>query len=70
MLEGVEIALDEGGAFEEIEGQIAADAKFGEHGQFSAASLGLVGEGEDARGIAFEIAYGGIKLRESYFHAG
>ena len=68
--EGVVITLDEGGAFEQVEGKIAADAEFGKDDEVGAKAVGLRGESEDARGIAFEIADGGIELSEGYFHPG
>ena len=70
VFQGVEIALDEGRALEEIEGQIAADAEFGEDGKFSAAALGLFREVENAGGVAFKVADSGIELSEGYLHSG
>ncbi len=68
--EGVMIALNERRAFEKIEGKIPADAEFGEDGELGAKEFGLRGKGEDARGIANEIANRGIELSEGYFHSG
>ena len=70
VFQGVEIALDESRAFEEIEREIAADAEFGEDGKFSAAALGLFREVENAGGVAFKVADSGIKLSEGYLHSG
>ncbi len=56
------IAFDEGGAFDEILRGVAADAEFGKDGEFGAAGLGFGGEFEDAFGIAFEVADGGVEL--------
>ena len=64
------ISIDEGGAFEEVLGQVSAQAKLGKNGQIGAALVSGVRQAEDAGGIACKIAYGGIKLRERYFHAG
>ena len=69
VFESVEIALDEGGAFEEIEREIAADAEFGEDGKFSAAALGLFRKVENAGGVAFKVADSGIELSEGYLHS-
>ena len=44
----VEIALDERRAFQEIEREIAADAKFGEDGKIRAALFGFRRKCEDA----------------------
>jgi hypothetical protein len=68
--ERVVIALDEVGTFEKIEREVAADAEFGEDGEFGAKAFGLRGEGENARRIAFEITHGWIELSEGYFHPG
>ena len=65
----VEIALDEGGALEQVEGEIAADAEFGKDGELGAALFGLLRKCEDAGGVAFKVADRGIELSEGYFHA-
>ena len=62
------IAFEEAGPLEEIERKIAADAEFGENGQVGAGLFGLVGQFQDAGGIARKIAYGGIELGESDLH--
>jgi len=56
------IAFGEGGALDEILRRVAADAEFGEDGEFGAAGFGFRGEFEDARGIAFEVSDGGVEL--------
>jgi hypothetical protein len=69
VFQGVEIALDESGALEQVEREIAADAEFGEDGEFRAAALGLVREVENAGGVAFKVANSWVELGESYLHS-
>jgi len=56
------VAFYEGGAFNQVLRGIAADAEFGEDSKFGAAGFGFGGEFEDALGVAFEVAYGGVEL--------
>jgi len=69
-VEGLVIALNESGALEKIEGKIAAHTELGEDGEIGATALGFRCEGQDARGVAIEIADRGIELGEGYDHAG
>ena len=61
-VEGVVIALDEGGTLEEIEGKVTADAELGKDGEVGTESLGLFRKRENTRGIAVEITHSGIEL--------
>jgi hypothetical protein len=63
------IAVDEGGAFEQILREIAAQAKFRKNREVRAALMGGSCQAQNASGISCKITYGGIKLRERYFHA-
>jgi len=69
VFQGVQIALDEGGALEEIEREIAAGAELGKYGEFRAAALGLFREVENAGGVAFKVADGWVELGEGYLHS-
>jgi len=62
------IALEEFGTLDEILRRIAAEAKFGENDKAGAARFCRRGHFQHARGIAGEIADGGIELGEGYFH--
>ena len=63
----VAIAFEEAGAFEQIQREIAADAEFGKDGEIGAAVFGFAGHVENARGIAGEVADGGIELARAIF---
>ena len=69
VFEGVQIALDERGAFEKIEGKIAADTELGEDGEFRATAFGLLRKVENAGGVAFKVADSWIELGEGYLHS-
>ena len=69
VFEGVEIALDERGALEEVEGKVTADAEFGKDGEFGVATLGLFREVENAGGVAFKVADSWVELGEGYLHS-
>ncbi len=66
--QGFAIAFQEGGAFEQVLGQITTDAKFGKDGQIGAAAGGFMGHIEDAGRVAGEIADGGVELAKGDFH--
>ncbi len=55
--------------FEEIAGRVAGEGELRENGYFRSGFRGTLGEGEDALGVAIEVADGGVGLREGNFHA-
>ena len=66
--EGPLVVLDEGWALDEILRRVAADAEFREDGDVGAGGVSLAGHGEDAGGVAVEVADGGVELGEGDFH--
>jgi hypothetical protein len=63
------VALDEGRTFKKILRKVTANAKLGKYGQPGASLLGLRRKAQDASRISCKVAYRGIELSESYFHA-
>src|SRR6185437_7827298 len=63
-----EIALDEGGTFDEILRRIAAQAEFGKNDEVGGAGFRFAGHLQHAGGISREIADGWIELGQSYLH--
>jgi hypothetical protein len=69
IFEGIEIPLNEGGAFKEVKRKIPADAEFGKDSEVGTAAFAFLCELENTRGIAFKVPDRWVELREGYLHA-
>jgi len=63
----VQIALDEGGALEKIEGEIAADTELGEDGEFRATAFGLFRQVENAEELPSKSPTVGLNWARAIF---
>ena len=68
--QGVGAGLHEGGSQQQVFGRVAAQAEFGREHEAGALRVGTAGGVDDLRGVAGEVADGGIDLRQGHFHQG